>query len=90
MPGVGAILRILLQIFAGLGVAYAADKFLPNKVKGYEPISPSKTFGRKLLFFVGAMGGGALLWNLANRRFHILTRRHAPRRSRSRRRSRKR
>jgi hypothetical protein len=84
--GIGTIFRVLLQILAGVGVAELADKILPSKVSGYEPVSPGLRVGRKLAFFVGTMGVGALAWNFINRKFHILTPRHA-RRSRKRRRS---
>jgi len=83
MFGIPTILKCILSLLAGVGVADMADRFLPGKVKGYEPISPGFRLGRKLLFFVGAMGAGALAWNFVNRKFHILTPRHAPRRRKS-------
>jgi hypothetical protein len=85
MPGIGAILRILLQILAGVGVAHAMDKVLPGKAPGYQSVSPGLK-PAKLIWFLTAFGGGALLWNFVNRKFHIIARRHAPRRKRSRRR----
>jgi hypothetical protein len=85
MPGISVIMKILLQLLAGVGIATAMDKFLPNKVAGYEEVSPGFR-PRKLLFFALAFGGGALAWNFLNRKFHILSRRHAPRRKRSRKR----
>jgi len=85
--GIGTIFRVLLQVLAGVGVAELADKILPSKVSGYEPVSPGLRLGRKLVFFLGTMGAGALAWNFVNRKFHILTPRHA---RKSRRRARRR
>jgi len=85
MPGIPAILKILFTLLTGVGVAHTMDKFLPSKVPGYVPVSPGLK-PAKLLYFLGAMGGGALLWNFVNRKFHIIARRHAPKRKRSRRR----
>lgn len=85
MPGISVIMKIILQLLAGVGIASAMDKFLPDKVSGYEEVSPGFK-PRKLLFFALAFGGGALLWNFLNRKFHILSRRHAPRRKKSRKR----
>jgi hypothetical protein len=82
--GITTILRIAIQLLAGVGIAEFLDKFAPSKVSGYEPVSPGFK-PRKLLFFILAFGGGALAWNFINRKFHIITRRHAPKR-RSRRR----
>lgn len=79
MPGISVLLKIVLQLLAGVGIATAMDKFLPDKVSGYEQVSPGFK-PRKLLFFALAFGGGALAWNFVNRKFHILTRRHAPKR----------
>ena len=86
MPGIATILKVILSILAGVGVAEMADRLLPSKVAGYEPVSPGLRAGRKLAFFVGTMGVGALAWNFINRKFHILTRRHSPRRKSRRRR----
>lgn len=77
MPAIGTILRILLQVLAGVGAAELADKFLPDKVPGYEPVSPGLRLGKKLLIFLGVMGAGGLAWNFINRKFHVLTPRHA-------------
>jgi len=85
MPGIGVILKVLLQVLAGVGVAHAMDKVLPGKAPNYQPVSPGLR-PAKLLYFLGAFGGGALLWNWLNRKFHIISRRHAPKRKRSRRR----
>ena len=85
MPGIATILKILLTLLSGVGVAHTMDKILPGKVPGYVPVSPGLK-PAKLLWFVAAFGGGALIWNFLNRKFHILSRRHAPRRKRSRRR----
>jgi hypothetical protein len=82
MPAITTILRLILQLLAGVGIATAMDKFLPDKVSGYEPVSPGFK-PRKLLFFALAFCGGGLAWNFINRRFHILTRRHSPRRRKS-------
>jgi len=76
---IGSILRILLLMLAGVGGAELADKIFPGKVKGYEAVSPGLK-PRKLLFFIGAMTAGGLAWNFINRKFHIITRRHAPKR----------
>lgn len=85
MPGIATILKVLLSLLAGVGVSQFMDKFLPGKVPGYQSVSPGlKT--AKLFWFLAAFGGGALAWNFLNRKFHILSRRHAPRRRRSRRR----
>lgn len=85
MPGIATIIKIVLSLLTGVGLAHTMDKFLPDKVPGYEPVSPGFR-PQKLLFFAAAFGGGALLWNFLNRKFHILSRRHAPRRKRSRKR----
>jgi hypothetical protein len=85
MPGISVIVKILLSLLTGVGLAHTMDKFFPDKVAGYEPVSPGFR-PRKLLFFGLAFGGGALLWNFLNRKFHILSRRHAPRRKKSRKR----
>jgi len=90
MPGIGALLRILLMLLAGVGVAEMSDKILPGKVRGYEPVSPGLKPGKKLLIFLGSMGVGAIAWNFINRKFHIITRRHSPKRRSRRRRSRNR
>jgi len=86
MPGLPAILRIIFSIFAGIGGLEVADRLLPGKMKGYQPVSPGLKLGSKLAVFVGAMGVGALAWNFINRKFHILTPRHSPRRRKGRRR----
>jgi hypothetical protein len=83
--GISTILRVIIQLLAGVGIAEFMDKFLPTKVSGYEPVSPGFK-PRKLLFFALAFGGGAIAWNFVNRKFHILTRRHAPRRRKTRKR----
>ena len=85
MPGIPVLLKILLSIFAGVGVASAMDKFLPGKAPNYEPISPGFR-PMKLLYFALAFGIGAWLWKTVDRKFHILTRRHSPRRRKSRKR----
>lgn len=82
MPGIATILKVLLSLLAGVGVSTAMDKFLPGKAPGYEPVSPGWK-PAKLLWFLAAFGGGALAWNFVNRKFHILSRRHAPRRRKS-------
>ena len=79
MPGIAAILRILFSLLAGVGVAHAMDKVLPGKAPGYVAVSPGLRPG-KLVWFLAAFGGGALVWNFVNRKFHILSRRHSPRR----------
>lgn len=84
MPGIGVIIRYIIMALAGVGVAEFADKVFPSKVQGYEPISPGLKFGRKLAFFVGAMAAGGLAWNFVNRKFHIITPRHARRSNRRR------
>lgn len=90
MPAISTIIRVILQLLAGVGIATAMDKFLPDKVSSYESVSPISTGfkPRKLLFFALAFGGGALAWNFINRKFHIISRRHAPKRKRSTRRKR--
>jgi len=85
MPGIAAILRVLLSLLAGVGVAHGMDTFFSGR-KGYVPVSPGIKPGPKLFWFLAAFGGGALVWNFVNRRFHILSRRHAPRRKTRRRR----
>lgn len=82
MPGITTVLRVVLQLLAGVGIAEFMDKIFPSKISGYEPISPGFR-PRKLLFFALAFGGGAIAWNFLNRKFHILTRRHSPRRRKS-------
>jgi hypothetical protein len=73
------------MLLAGVGVAEMSDKILPGKISGYEPVSPGLRPGRKLLIFLGSMGAGAIAWNFINRKFHIIARRHAPRRKKGRR-----
>lgn len=80
MPGIWTIIKLIASLLAGVGVADMADRILPGKVPGYTPVSPGLRPGRKLFFFLGTMGAGALAWNFINRKFHILTPRHAPRR----------
>lgn len=77
--GITTVLRVVIQLLAGVGIAEFMDKIFPSKVSGYEPVSPGLK-PRKLLFFALAFGGGALVWNFINRKFHIITRRHAPKR----------
>ena len=77
--GAGTIIRLLLLLLSGVGVAQVMDKVFPGKVSNYEPISPGFKL-RKLGFFLAAMTAGGLAWNFVNRKFHIITRRHAPRR----------
>ena len=77
--GIATILRTLLLLLAGVGGAELADKIFPGKVRGYEAVSPGLK-PRKLLFFLGAMTAGGLAWNFINRKFHIITRRHAAKR----------
>ena len=77
--GITTILRVLLQLLAGVGIATAMDKFFPGKAPQYEKVSPGFK-PMKLLYFLGAFGIGAVAWNFVNRKFHIITRRHAPRR----------
>jgi len=74
--GITTVLRTILQLLAGVGIAEFMDKLLPGKVSNYEKVSPGFQ-PRKLLFFAAAFGGGALIWNFVNRKFHIITRRHA-------------
>jgi hypothetical protein len=84
MPAITTIIRLLLLLLSGVGVAQVMDKILPDKVPNYEPVSPGLK-PRKLLFFLGAMTAGGLAWNFINRKFHVISRRHAPRRRKSRR-----
>lgn len=90
MPAIGTIFRVILQILAGVGVAEFMDKFFPDKVAGYSPVSPGFKPIRKLVFFIGAFAAGGLIWNFINRKFHILTPRHARKTSRRRQRRRSR
>lgn len=79
--GIATILRVMLKLLAGVGIATAMDKFLPGKAPNYEPVSPGfKPF--KILYFLIAFAGGSLAWNWINRKFHIISRRHAPKRRR--------
>jgi len=77
-----AIFRLLLTLFAGVGILEFADRFLPGKVPKYEKISPGLKFP-KLLFFVGAMGLGAFAFRKVDQKFHIITRRHTKQRRKS-------
>lgn len=77
--GIMTVLRVGLQLLAGVGIAELMDKLIPSRVPDYEPVSPGLK-PRKLLFFAIAFGGGALVWNFLNKKFHILARRHAPKR----------
>jgi hypothetical protein len=80
--GIATILRVMLQLLAGVGIATAMDKVLPGKAPNYESVSPGfKPF--KLLYFILAFAGGSLIWNFINRKFHIISRRHAPKRRRT-------
>lgn len=85
MPAIGTIIRTLLMLLAGYGTAQAADKYLPGRVPGYESILPPFR-PLRVAWFLGIVGAGALAWNVINRKFHIITRRHSPKRKRSRRR----
>jgi len=80
MPAITTIVRLLLTLLAGVGVSEVLDKVAPGKVPGYPgAISPGLKLP-KLLFFLGAMTAGGLAWNFINRKFHIITRRHSPKR----------
>ena len=82
MPGISVIVRFLLSALAGVGALEALDRLLPGKVPSYERVSPGLK-PRKLLFFLGGLTAGGLAWNFINRKFHIISRRHAPRRRKS-------
>jgi len=77
--GITTIFRVLIQLLAGVGIAEFMDKFLPGKAPQYTSVSPGFK-PMKLAYFLGAFGIGAVAWNFVNRKFHIITRRHAPKR----------
>ena len=77
-----AIFRLILTMLAGVGALEAADKFLPGKAPQYERVSPGFKFP-KILYFLGAMGIGAFLFKKVDSKFHIITRRHTRRRTKS-------
>ena len=67
------VLRSIIQILAGVGVAKISDKVAPDKVAGYQPVSPI-TGGlspMKIAFFVGSMVIGALITKWIGKKFNI-------------------
>jgi hypothetical protein len=82
MPGLIPIIGIIFTMLAGVGFLELADKFLPDKVSGYEAVSPGIKPGKKIAIFLLCMTAGAIAWRFIKGRFHVLARRH-PRRKRS-------
>lgn len=80
MPGITTILKLILSGLAGVGGLEIFDRIFPGRVPKYETVSPGIKKPMKLLFFIGGLTVGGLAWNFINRKFHILSRRHAPRR----------
>ena len=79
MPGIATIIRLILGALAGVGALEAFDRIFPKRVPKYETVSPGFK-PMKLAFFIGGLTLGGLAWNFINRKFHIISRRHAPRR----------
>lgn len=67
------LLKIALQILAGVGVAKISDKVVADKVPGYEPVNPIGTGLNitKIAFFVGSMVIGALVTKWLGKKFNI-------------------
>ena len=59
---IGRAISLALNILAGIGIGEIADKVLPDKVPGYEPVSPIQSKSpRHLLIFVVVFVAGGLL-----------------------------
>jgi hypothetical protein len=68
---------------AGVGGLEMFDRIFPGRIPQYQPVSPGIKNPMKLFFFLGGITAGGLAWNFINRKFHIISRRHAPRRRKS-------
>jgi len=67
---VSTIIKVLIQILAGMGIAWGADKILPDKLPTYEPIKPFKSITTTALTIL-ALAAGALLVNFLGKKFNI-------------------
>lgn len=57
----GAILEILMQIAAGMGIMSMADKVLPSKVPNYQPVSTFSSTIKTIVTVVSLLLGAFLV-----------------------------
>jgi hypothetical protein len=67
----GAILEIVMQVLAGMGIMSVADKVLPDKVPNYQPVSSPIGFNIKTIVTVISLAIGAFLVIFLGRKFKI-------------------
>lgn len=68
----GTVLRLLVQVLAGVGVAKLADKVAPDKVPTYptEGVAPQLSAPKIVWFFV-TMIAGAMIAKFIGKKFNI-------------------
>lgn len=67
------VLRTIMQVLAGVGIAKISDKVAADKVPNYEPVDPTSNGlnWTKIAFFVGSMVIGAIVTKWIGKKFNI-------------------
>lgn len=65
----GAILPLLLRVFAGVGIGELLDKVLPGKVE--KPYAKDANRMPKLLIWAAVVAGGALAFSFISKKLKL-------------------
>lgn len=65
----GAILPLLLRVFAGVGIGELLDKVLPGKVE--KPFAGDTNRMPKLLIWAAVVAGGALAFSFLSKKLKL-------------------
>jgi uncharacterized membrane-anchored protein len=65
----GALIEVLLKVLAGMGIAWAADKYLPGQMPTYQPVGIG--FNLKTVVIVVCCVTGAILLVWLMKTLHI-------------------